>query len=216
AEPLTDLVKPTIDPKGQHGHRTRYSRASPKARSSSVGSKAPLTPGEGIEINDETQTYNGLKVDGIATTSGDDMDYHFCPTCGSTGFDTVKGAANDRHRRRELRGSQLPNAHDGVSGGHGAPLGRQSLLPSSSRLTRQSDKAAGGPSSVDESRPFVASSSSLRPSAAGFQYDRNCVTAAHGRSEFVSKPQGPTGHFGTQRRTRLPAPSGRRGPNRRP
>ena len=37
-----------------------------------------------VEVDGETKVYNGMKVDGIGSTSGDSIDYHFCTTCGST------------------------------------------------------------------------------------------------------------------------------------
>jgi hypothetical protein len=47
--------------------------------------------GAGIEIKGETQIYNGMEIDGVGTTTGDEINYHFCPTCGSTVFYTVQG-----------------------------------------------------------------------------------------------------------------------------
>jgi hypothetical protein len=37
-------------------------------------------------ITGESNTYNGLEVNSVGTTNGDDVTYHFCPTCGSTVF----------------------------------------------------------------------------------------------------------------------------------
>jgi hypothetical protein len=47
--------------------------------------------GEGIEITGENKIYNGLEVDGVGNSLGDEVIYHFCPTCGSTVFNTIKG-----------------------------------------------------------------------------------------------------------------------------
>ena len=64
-----------------------------KRTGSPFGLGAYYTVGEGIEITGETQIYNGLEIDGVATTGGFSLDYHFCPTCGSTVFWTSKGAS---------------------------------------------------------------------------------------------------------------------------
>jgi hypothetical protein len=38
-----------------------------------------------VQIKGETKIYNGLEVDGVASAAGGlVIDYHFCPTCGST------------------------------------------------------------------------------------------------------------------------------------
>jgi hypothetical protein len=47
--------------------------------------------GEGIDISGESKVYNGLEIDGVASSSGVDISYHFCPVCGSTVFYTIKG-----------------------------------------------------------------------------------------------------------------------------
>jgi len=44
-----------------------------------------------IAITGETKVYNGLETDGVGTAVGDDVSYHFCPTCGSTIYWTFKG-----------------------------------------------------------------------------------------------------------------------------
>jgi hypothetical protein len=46
---------------------------------------------QGITIAGETQIYNGLETRGVGTTNGDEIKYHFCPTCGSTVFWTFEG-----------------------------------------------------------------------------------------------------------------------------
>jgi hypothetical protein len=45
----------------------------------------------GITITGETRIYNGLKIKGVGTANGDEISYHFCPTCGSTVFWAFKG-----------------------------------------------------------------------------------------------------------------------------
>jgi len=45
-----------------------------------------------IEILGETKVYNGLEVDGVGTTGGTAISYHFCTTCGSTVYWTVAGS----------------------------------------------------------------------------------------------------------------------------
>ena len=37
-----------------------------------------------VEIDGETKSYNGLEVDGVGSTTGHSIEYHFCTTCGST------------------------------------------------------------------------------------------------------------------------------------
>jgi hypothetical protein len=44
-----------------------------------------------IAITGESKVYNGLEANGVGTSSGDDISYHFCPTCGSTVFWTFEG-----------------------------------------------------------------------------------------------------------------------------
>jgi hypothetical protein len=46
---------------------------------------------QNIAITGETKVYNGLEIDGMGTANGDDVSYHFCPTCGSTVFWTFQG-----------------------------------------------------------------------------------------------------------------------------
>jgi hypothetical protein len=47
--------------------------------------------GAGITIRGETKIYNGLEIDGVANSIGEEISYHFCPTCGSTVYFTIKG-----------------------------------------------------------------------------------------------------------------------------
>ena len=44
-----------------------------------------------VAVSGETKVYNGLDVEGVGTAQGDDVTYHFCPTCGSTVFWTFQG-----------------------------------------------------------------------------------------------------------------------------
>ncbi len=44
-----------------------------------------------LAVAGESKAYNGLESDGVGTTNGDDVTYHFCPTCGSTVFWTFAG-----------------------------------------------------------------------------------------------------------------------------
>jgi hypothetical protein len=44
-----------------------------------------------IALEGESAVYNGLRVDGVGTSAGEDVSYHFCPTCGSTVFWTFEG-----------------------------------------------------------------------------------------------------------------------------
>jgi hypothetical protein len=44
-----------------------------------------------VVITGDTKIYNGLKTDGVGTANGDDVSYHFCPTCGSTVFWNFEG-----------------------------------------------------------------------------------------------------------------------------
>ena len=46
---------------------------------------------QGIGVTGETKIYNGLEINGVGTTDGDEVSYHFCPTCGSTVFWTIDG-----------------------------------------------------------------------------------------------------------------------------
>lgn len=46
---------------------------------------------QGIAITGETKIYDGLEINGVGTANGDEVKYHFCPTCGSTVFWTFEG-----------------------------------------------------------------------------------------------------------------------------
>jgi hypothetical protein len=44
-----------------------------------------------VGLEGDAAVYNGLEVDGVGTSAGDDVTYYFCPTCGSTVFWTFEG-----------------------------------------------------------------------------------------------------------------------------
>jgi hypothetical protein len=44
-----------------------------------------------VAVTGDSVVYNGVKTNGVGTTNGDDVSYHFCPTCGSTVFWTFAG-----------------------------------------------------------------------------------------------------------------------------
>ncbi|HEV8063862.1 MAG TPA: GFA family protein [Acidimicrobiales bacterium] len=46
---------------------------------------------EPMEIRGETNTYNGLEIDGVGNDAGGSVTYRFCPTCGSTVYWTTDG-----------------------------------------------------------------------------------------------------------------------------
>lgn len=46
---------------------------------------------EEASITGETAVFNGLEVNGVGTSNGDDVSYYFCPTCGSTVFWKFRG-----------------------------------------------------------------------------------------------------------------------------
>jgi len=52
---------------------------------------AVFSDDDSIAITGETKVYNGLGTNGVGTANGDDVTYHFCPTCGSTVFWTFEG-----------------------------------------------------------------------------------------------------------------------------
>ncbi len=54
-----------------------------------VSAVFPIT--QGVTITGDTNIYNGLEVNGVGTSNGDEVKYHFCPTCGSTVFWTFGG-----------------------------------------------------------------------------------------------------------------------------
>lgn len=44
-----------------------------------------------VSVIGETKVYNGLETNGVGTTNGANVSYHFCPTCGATMFWTFEG-----------------------------------------------------------------------------------------------------------------------------
>jgi hypothetical protein len=44
-----------------------------------------------VAVAGETSVYNGVAANGVGTANGNDVSYHFCPTCGSTMFWTFEG-----------------------------------------------------------------------------------------------------------------------------
>jgi hypothetical protein len=91
--------------------------------------------GAGIEIKGETQIYNGVEIDGVGTTTGDEINYHFCPTCGSTVFYTVKGHPVMGIAVGSFVDPSFPTPTMEFNVGM-RPIGsRPSRLPSSSRLS---------------------------------------------------------------------------------
>ena len=58
---------------------------------SPFGVQAFFSEDQRVETCGETKVYNGLEVDGINSAAGKPIDYHFCPTCGSTVYWTVEG-----------------------------------------------------------------------------------------------------------------------------
>lgn len=53
---------------------------------------AYFAPDEELEIVGETKVYNGMEIDGVGTSEGNAVSYHFCPTCGSTVYWVIKGS----------------------------------------------------------------------------------------------------------------------------
>ena len=44
-----------------------------------------------VSVVGETRIFNGVEVNGVGTSNGDEVSYHFCPTCGSTVFWRFQG-----------------------------------------------------------------------------------------------------------------------------
>ena len=56
-------------------------------RSGNVFIASAHFPEDRVEVTGETRVYNGLVVDGVGAVGiPGGIDYHFCPTCGSTMF----------------------------------------------------------------------------------------------------------------------------------
>lgn len=47
-----------------------------------------------VSITGETKVYNGMEINGLRSAIGDEISYHFCPTCGSTVFWTFEGRSH--------------------------------------------------------------------------------------------------------------------------
>jgi hypothetical protein len=52
---------------------------------------AVFSQDQSVAMEGETKIYNGLETNGVGTANGDDVSYHFCPTCGSTVYWTFRG-----------------------------------------------------------------------------------------------------------------------------
>ena len=52
---------------------------------------AYFAPDERLLVTGETKVYNGLAIDGIGTSKGNGVSYHFCTTCGSTVYWILEG-----------------------------------------------------------------------------------------------------------------------------
>ena len=54
---------------------------------------AQFAPEQIVEIKGEDTTFNGLKLDGVGVAGSDTigLDFHFCPTCGSTVYRMMEG-----------------------------------------------------------------------------------------------------------------------------
>jgi hypothetical protein len=52
---------------------------------------AVFSADQNVEVSGETKIYNGLALKGVGTANGDDVSYHFCPTCGATVYWTFEG-----------------------------------------------------------------------------------------------------------------------------
>ena len=46
---------------------------------------------QNVTVTGETKIYDGMEINGVGTANGDEVKYHFCPTCGSTIFWTFEG-----------------------------------------------------------------------------------------------------------------------------
>ncbi|HUC06326.1 MAG TPA: GFA family protein [Acidimicrobiales bacterium] len=52
---------------------------------------AVFSSDDDVTVTGASHVFNGLEQNGVATSAGDDVSYHFCPTCGSTVFWTFAG-----------------------------------------------------------------------------------------------------------------------------
>ena len=55
-------------------------------RTGSIVQVSAVFAEEHVSIGGETSVFNGLEVNGVGTSNGDEISYNFCPTCGSTVF----------------------------------------------------------------------------------------------------------------------------------
>ena len=55
-------------------------------RTGSIVQVSAVFAEECVSIAGETSVFNGLEVNGVGTSNGDEVSYNFCPTCGSTVF----------------------------------------------------------------------------------------------------------------------------------
>jgi hypothetical protein len=55
-----------------------------KRTGSTFGVQCYFSDSQCVAVEGESRVYNGLKADGVGTTTGHSIDYHFCVTCGST------------------------------------------------------------------------------------------------------------------------------------
>jgi hypothetical protein len=61
-----------------------------KRAGSSFGLNAYFSQIQCVALSGETNVFNGLEVDGIASANDKAIDYHFRTTCGSTVYWTVE------------------------------------------------------------------------------------------------------------------------------
>ena len=53
---------------------------------------AQFAPEQVVEISGEAKTFNGLELDGVGVAGSNvGLEFHFCPTCGSTVYRTLEG-----------------------------------------------------------------------------------------------------------------------------
>jgi len=53
---------------------------------------AQFAPDQVVEMSGATKTFNGLEIDGVGVAGSDiGLEFHFCPTCGSTVYRTMEG-----------------------------------------------------------------------------------------------------------------------------
>jgi hypothetical protein len=62
-----------------------------KRTGSVFGVAAYFDVDEELEVHGEVRVFNGLELDGVGDGTGRSVSYHFCPTCGSTLYWTIRG-----------------------------------------------------------------------------------------------------------------------------